>query len=142
MPKRMTYTRSSGNYTGAAGVANARTRIASWQVVHRNGLRVGPMSPYMKELIVFIQSTVPAHIATGTIEIVGEDSQHQEQKPVGVYDAATVPTSLAIARDQQTAMNYQKSLLIRFGSFLSIYFTSATASVDANCTYAMPVIEL
>ena len=142
MPNRQTYTSNSGNYTGAAGVANARTRIASWQVVHARGIKVLPQPPGAKDLIIFIQSTVPAHIPTGLIEVMMEDSQHQKQVPVYVQDAAAVPTTLAAAFNQDTAITYQRGAIGSFGDYLSIYFTSATASVDANCTYAMPVIEL
>ena len=141
MPGRNTYTSASGNYTGAAGVVNARTRIASWQVQHPRGLLVGPQPPGAKDLIVFLQSVVPAHIATGTIEIVAEDSNHQKSIPIATLDAGAVGTTLAAQQNQDTAVTYQRRVTLDFGDFLSIYFTSATASVDANCTYQIPVIE-
>ena len=142
MAKRNTYTRASGNYTGAAGVANARVRIASWQVQHPKGIAVGPQRPGAKDLVMFIQSVAPAHIGTGTIEVVIEYSNRQRNVPAFVVDAATVPTTLAAAFNQDTALTYHRNVRGSFGDYLSIYFTSATASVDANCTYKMPVLEL
>lgn len=142
MPKRNTYTTASGNYTGAAGVANARVRIASWQIQHPKGVAIGPQRPGAKDLVVFIQSVAPAHIATGTIEIVIEDSNRQRNVPAFVVDAATVPTTLAIAYNQDTALTYHRNVKGSFGDYISVYFTSATASVAANCTYKIPVMEL
>ena len=144
MARNVAYTRTSGNYTGAVGVINARTRIATWEVQAPRGVVIGEQRPGAKTLVVFVQSTVPAHIPTGTMEIVVEDSLRESGHTEGAMrkDNAEVPTTLAIATNQDTAITYGAAVKASRGDFISIYFTSGVVSVDANCTYSIPVREL
>jgi len=139
---RFTFTADTAGYVGAAGVVDQRVRVASWPINNKNGIRVGPQPPGMKSMIAHFQSVAPAHVADGLIEIVIEDSNHQGGVPIGTYDGNELAATVAAQVNQDTAQTYQRPAQGVMGDFLSIYVTFGTATVDANCTYALPVIQL
>jgi hypothetical protein len=73
----------------------------------------------MKSLICHLQDVVPAHVADGLIEIVVEDSNHQNQYPVGTYDGNEFAATVAAQVNQDTAQTYQDTKGVEMGGFLS-----------------------
>ena len=138
---RFTFTADTDGFVGILGVADNRTRIASWPIRNKGGIKVGPQPPGMKSLIAHLQSAVPAHVADGLIEIVIEDANHQGGIPVATWDGNELAATVAAQVNQDTAQTYQTGAGGVMGDFLSIYATTATAIVVANCTYALPVMQ-
>ena len=131
-------TKQTTGYTGAAGsTSNVWEEIAYWQVPAQECYVIDP-SMIMK---LDIEDTTPAQITTGQVRISRYNPSKNVRETIAELDLSEIPT-WANQQSNLYTLRWGNKGVVPSQWYLSVEYKSATASVAANCKYALQVLRI
>ena len=131
-------TKQSTGYTGAAGATtNVWTEIAYWQTPSQECYVVDPSMLMKFE----VNDTTPAQITTGQVRISRYNPSKNVRETIYEGDLGEIP-SWANQQSSLYTMRWGNKAVVPSQWYLSVEYKSATASVAANCKYALQVLRI
>jgi len=131
-------TKQSTGYTGAAGATtNVWTEIACWQTPSQECYVVDPSMLMKFE----INDTTPAQIISGQVRISRYNPSKNVRETIYEGDLGEIP-SWANQQSSLYTMRWGNKAVIPSQWYLSVEYKSVTASVAANCKYALQVLRI
>jgi len=131
-------TKQSTGYTGAAGATtNVWTEIAYWQTPSQECYVVDPSMLMKFE----VNDTTPAQITTGQVRISRYNPSKNVRETIYEGDLGEIP-SWANQQSSLYTMRWGNKAVIPSQWYLSVEYKSTTASVAANCKYALQVLRI